>query len=130
MLIIAHLSLMIISFLCLAAGVSIAIFGRRQQNWLKLHKIFNSAGLIGILSGAVMAVTHVILSGETHLAGWHPLAGLTAIILCGLTFYLGFYSFKAANKARVRTVHRLTGRASIIAIVATLILGLQIIGIF
>ena len=130
MLIIAHLSLMIISFLCLAAGISIAMFGRRQKNWLKLHKLFNSAGLIGILSGALMAVTHVILSGEPHLAGWHQLTGLTAIILCGLTFYLGLYSFKAANKARVRTIHRLTGRASMIAIVAAIILGLRIIGIF
>lgn len=130
MLIIIHLSLMIAAALCLITGVGIAMFGRKKKNWLKIHKALNTVGLIGAVAGAVMAFTNVVTSGGNHLAGLHQWMGLAAVILCGLTLYLGFYSFKAKNKIAVRTSHRWSGRVSIIAVLTALTLGLKMIGIF
>jgi len=129
MLIILHLSLMIAATLCLIAGIGIAMFGRKKNNWLKLHKTINTTGLIIGFAGVVMAITNVVNSGGHHLAGIHQWIGLATVIFCCLTLFLGFYSFQAKNKAAVRTVHRWSGRLSLIAILTTLILGLMMIGI-
>jgi len=130
MLIIVHLSLMTAALLCLTAGVGIAMFGRRKRNWFSLHKRFNSAGAIVMAAGGVMAFVNVIVSGGLHLAGLHQWFGLTALIFCGLTLFLGFYSLKAKNKAALRAIHRWSGRSAIIFMFAALALGLNIIGVF
>lgn len=130
MLVILHLSLMIAAVVCLITGIGIAMFGRKKNNWLKFHKKINSTGLIIALAGASAAFANVVSSGGVHLAGLHHRAGLTALILSCITLFLGFYSFKAANKAAVRAAHRWSGRLSLVAMLATLVLGLMMIGIF
>jgi len=130
MLVILHLSLMIAAVVCLITGVGIAMFGRKKNNWLKFHKKINSTGLIIALAGASAAFANVVSSGGVHLAGLHHRAGLTALILSCITLFLGFYSFKAANKDAVRAAHRWSGRLSLVAMLATLVLGLMMIGIF
>jgi hypothetical protein len=129
MLIIVHLSLMIAAALCLITGVGIAMFGRKNKFWLKWHKSLNSAGFCLMIAGAVMAFTAVATSDGDHLDGLHQWMGLTTFILTGISVFLGFYSFKAANKPAVRAAHRWSGRLSVIAILATLPLGLILIGI-
>ncbi len=130
MLIIFHLSTMTATVLSLMAGVSMAMFGRKKKNWLKIHKALNTAGMIGALTGAALAFTNIVTSGGRHLAGLHQWIGLAAILLCGFTLCLGYYSFKAKNKIAIRAMHRWSGRASIIALFAALVLGLQMIGVF
>lgn len=129
MLIILHLSLMIAAVICLITGVGVAMFARKRKNWLKLHKAMNTAGVINGLAGAAMAFANVVASAGNHLSGLHHRVGLIAIILFCLTLYLGFYSFKAANKTAVRATHRWSGRLSLIAMLAALILGLIMIGV-
>ena len=63
MLILLHLSLMIAATLCFAAGVGMAMFGRKKKFWLKWHKVFNTAGFCLLVIGVAMAfaigaVTH------------------------------------------------------------------------
>lgn len=130
MLIIAHLSLMIAALLCLTAGVGIAMFGRRKKNWLALHKRLNSTGGLILIAGGAAAFVNVVVSEGLHLAGLHQWFGLTAIILCSITWGLGIYSFKAKNKAAVRAIHRRSGRLAIIFMLAALVLGLNIMGVF
>lgn len=130
MLIILHLILMIIATLCFAAGIGMALFGRKKKFWLKWHKAFNTTGLGLLAAGAVMAVTNVVSSGGQHLAGWHQRVGLIAFFMAAVTLSLGFYSFKAANKATVRTAHRWVGRVAGLVILSALILGLRMIGLF
>lgn len=129
MLIVLHMSLMITAALCLVAGVSMAMFGRKKKTWLKLHKTFNEAGFCILLAGATMAFANVVRSAGHHLAGPHQWIGLATVIMCGLTLFLGFYSFKAANKPPVRAAHRWSGRLSMFGILAALILSLIMIGI-
>jgi len=129
MLIIIHLSLMIAAALCLAGGISIAMFGRKKKNWLTLHKNINLAGAMGLIVGGTTAFTDVWASDGRHLAGLHQWIGLAAIALGCLTLYLGFYSFKAVNKAYVRAIHRRLGRCAALFILAAVALGLKLIGI-
>ena len=129
MLIIFHLSLMSAATLFLITGISVAMFLRRKKNWLNTHKTFNLAGFFMLLAGAVMAIAAVTTGGGDHFVALHQRMGLAAILLCSATVFLGYYSFKAANKNAIRTVHRWSGRISLIAMVAALILGLRMIGI-
>ncbi len=129
MLIILHLSLMTAAALCLIAGVGMAMFGRKKKFWLKWHKAFNTAGFCLLAAGAAMAFFNVVSSDGRHLAGLHQRIGLIAFFLTAIALSLGFYSFKAANKAVVRAIHRWAGRLSGIFILCALILGLVMIGI-
>jgi hypothetical protein len=129
MLIVLHLALMIAAVICLITGVGVAMFARKRKNWLKLHKAINTAGVIIGLAGAAMAFVNVVTSAGNHLSGLHQRMGLFAILLFCFTLYLGFYSFKAANKTAVRATHRWSGRFSLIAMLAALILGLMMIGV-
>lgn len=130
MLIILHISAMLVATVCLITGIGIAVFGRQKKNWLKVHRIFNTAGAIIACTGLVLAAASVSVSGGVHLAGLHQRVGLTVILLICLALFLGFYSFKAKNKGAVRAIHRWSGRVAFIAALATLILGLALIGIF
>ena len=130
MLIIAHLSLMITASLCLAAGVGMAMFGRKKKFWLKWHKGFNLAGVGILAAGASMAYANVVLTAGQHLAWFHQWIGLAALILTCLTLFFGFYSFKAVNKPVVRALHRWMGRLSGLTVLTALSLGLIMVGIF
>lgn len=129
MLIVLHLVLMITAVICFATGVGVAMFARKRKNWLKLHKAINTAGVVIGIAGAAMAIVNVVISTGNHLSGLHHRVGLFAILLFCFTLYLGFYSFKAADKTTVRALHRWSGRFSLIAMLAALILGLMMIGV-
>jgi phosphatidylserine synthase len=129
MLIIVHLSLMIAALLCVAAGIGLAMFGRKKKFWLKWHRRFNTAGFCLLASGAAMAFTHVAISGDEHLEGPHQWIGLITFVLTAVTLYLGFSLLKTANKPDVRMAHRWTGRISMLAMGTALALGLRMIGV-
>ncbi|PKN05080.1 MAG: hypothetical protein CVU74_03625 [Deltaproteobacteria bacterium HGW-Deltaproteobacteria-9] len=129
MLIVLHLVLMIAAVICFMTGVGVAMFARKRKNWLRLHKAMNTAGVMVVLAGVTMAFVNVVTSAGNHLSGLHQWVGLIAIVLCCLTLYLGFYSFKATNKTAVRAAHRWSGRFSLIAMLTAPILGLMMIGV-
>lgn len=129
MLIITHISLMITAALSLCAGVGFAMFGRKKKFWLKWHQKLNITGFALLVTGEVMAFANVAASDGNHLEGFHPWAGLAALILTGITLFLAFYALKAADKTTARAMHRWSGRTSLIAVGITLILGFMMIGI-
>jgi hypothetical protein len=112
-----HKLLMFLATLCLLTGISTATFFRHKPNWLKIHKLFNSAGF-------------VYTSGGEHLDGIHQIVGLFAFVLTGISLFLGFYQFQArTNLQTIKTFHRWLGRFSLLLIIAALILGLRQAGI-
>jgi hypothetical protein len=129
MLIIAHVSLMITAALCLCAGIGFAMFGRKKKFWLKWHKKLNATGFGLLVAGEVMAFANVATSGGNHLEGIHPWAGLAAFILSNITLFLIFYALKAADKTTARTMHKWSGRASLLAIGIAMVLGFIMIGV-
>jgi hypothetical protein len=124
-----HMLLMAIATLGIIAGVSAVIFFRKQINWLKIHKSFNSFGLLGMSVGISMAVIYVSGTSGKHINGLHQFIGSAAFIIAGVTLLLGFYQFKAKNKLAVRTTHRLLGRFSLVLFLTAITLGLKLIHI-
>ena len=124
-----HISFMATATSALIAGVSAAIFFRKNKYWLKIHKSFNSFGLLEITAGIIMAFIYVSGTDGKHIDGPHQITGLAAFILALITLMLGFYQFKTKNKLAVRTAHRLFGRFSLLLLLAAITLGLILINI-
>jgi Eukaryotic cytochrome b561 len=129
MLILIHMLLMITAVVCFAAGIAAAMFLRKKNFWLKMHKNLNSAGFFLLLAGGVIAFVNILINNRAHLGSLHQQLGLATIILASVTLFFGFYSFKATNKIVVRAAHRWLGRVSFLLILTALILGLILAGI-
>ena len=126
---ILHILLMAISTLGIITGVSAAMFFRKNKNWLKVHKYFNSFSLLGILAGITMAFIYISSTNGKHIDGLHQITGLTALNFAVATLLLGLYQFKAKNKLSVRITHRWLGRFSLLLFLTAITLGLILISI-
>jgi hypothetical protein len=126
---ILHIFLMATASLGIFAGVSAAMFFRKNKNWLKFHKTVNSFSFGGMSVGIITAFIYVSISGGRHIDGFHQIAGLTAFILASITMMAGFYQFKAKNKPAVRKAHRWLGRLSLLIFLTAITLGLTLINI-
>ena len=129
MFLILHILLMAISTLGIITGVSAAMFFRKNKNWLKVHKYFNSFSLLGISAGIIMAFIFVSGTNGKHIDGLHQITGLTALNFAVATLLLGLYQFKAKNKSAVGTTHRWLGRFSLLLFLTAITLGLILISI-
>ena len=129
MFLILHILLMAISTLGIITGVSAAMFFRKNKNWLKVHKYFDSFSLLGISAGIIMAFIYVSGTNGEHIAGLHQITGLTALNFAVATLLLGLYQFKAKNKLSVRITHRWLGRFSLLLFLTAITLGLILINI-
>jgi hypothetical protein len=129
MFLILHILLMAISTLGIITGVSAAMFFRKNKNWLKVHKYFNSFSLLGISAGIIMAFIYVSSTNGKHIDGLHQITGLTALNFAVATLLLGLYQFKAKNRSAVGTTHRWLGRFSLLLFLTAITLGLILISI-
>jgi cytochrome b561 len=121
--------LMALGTLCFIAGVGTVVLFRKKNNWLKVHKYFNSSGFMALCAGGIMAFTYVSENSGKHLDGIHQIVGFIVFVLTLVTLILGFYQFKAENKIAVRTTHRWLGRLSLLLVIIALMLGLLLAGI-
>jgi hypothetical protein len=94
---ILHVLLMATATTGIIAGVSAAMFFRKNKNWLKVHKYLNSFSLSGISAGVIMAFIFVSGTKGEHIDGLHQITGLTAFNFAVATLLLGLYQFKAKN---------------------------------
>lgn len=124
-----HMLLMVIATLGVIIGIDAAMFFRKKNNWLKIHKSVNLFSLLGMSVGICMAVIYVSSTGDKHLGGIHQLVGLMAFIFAVATLLLGFYQLKAKNKLVMRTTHRWLGRFSLLLFLTAITLGLKLISI-
>jgi hypothetical protein len=124
-----HITLMAIAILGIITGVGTAIFFRKKNNWLKIHKSFNFFSLLGITAGLIMAVIYVFSTGGKHIDGLHQFIGSAAFVFAVVTLFLGYYQFKAKNKVTLRSIHRLLGRFSLVLLLTAIMLGLKLIHI-
>jgi len=124
-----HILLMAIATLGIIIAVGAAIFFRKKNNWLKIHKSLNAFSVSGMSAGIIMAVVYVSGTGGKHIDGLHQFIGSAAFVFMVATLYLGFYQFKAKNKLAIRSIHRLLGRFSLVLLLTAIMLGLKLINI-
>lgn len=126
----AHAGLVSTAFVLTAAGAAVARFVRTRRGWLTGHRRLGLAGAVAAGLGAAFAVAMVSGAGGGHLDSPHTWLGLAALVLLFLTPALGRASFSIRGKAALlRTIHRWSGRTTLVLTAVTLATGLIAAGI-
>ena len=127
-LLLLHAGFMIIGFLSMVTGASAAMFMRRKRWWLRFHKGAGFFGVFCVLSGFVAAVSMIAISAGEHFRITHHYFGLITAVVAILTPLLGIVQFKVKDQAaRIRAIHRWSGRFTLLMAFVTVVSGLLIV---
>ncbi|MCX5842209.1 MAG: hypothetical protein NT022_00390 [Deltaproteobacteria bacterium] len=127
-LLLLHAGFMVIGFLSMVVGASAAMLMRRKAWWLRLHKRAGFFGTFCVLSGFVAAVAMIDLSGGEHFRITHHYVGFITAALAVFTPLLGVVQLKVRDKAaRIRPIHRWSGRVTLLMAFMAVGSGLLII---
>ncbi|MCF6334537.1 MAG: cytochrome b561 domain-containing protein [Spirochaetales bacterium] len=132
--IILHMTLMIVFFTSMSAGVYTAKFLKKKTSkWLKLHKIFMTTGLVSGLTGFGWII-YVVQSGlSPHFTVFHAILGLVTLSasLTAPLVGLKLMSKKTdkSKKPLLRKLHRTIGWTGILLVLISVVSGLSLFGI-
>ena len=125
-----HAALMSLGFVALSTGIFVARYLKTRQWRLKLHKAFGIVGVLFVLSGFSLAIYMVAGSTGQHFTFPHDYLGAIAIIFVCITPILGYAQFHvSSNRATIRTIHRWSGRITVILVFITILSGLSVVGL-
>ncbi len=128
-----HLGLMSTSFLAMAAGIVVSRFFRKKKWWMKVHKVLGAAAVAMALLGIIIIAISVQASGGPHFRVSHAFYGAAALVLLLISPALGFAMFKTKNKttiARIKKLHRWSGRITLVLMAVTMVAGFSLAGFF
>jgi hypothetical protein len=128
-----HALLMASSFVLLFAGMLFPRYFKRRRWWLKAHRRIGIAGSALGVAGVVVAGYMISRTTGVHLRVLHSVSGLATIVLMLISPFLGHFMLKIRKHPKrakkVRAVHRWLGRATLLAMAVTIVLGLSQAGI-
>lgn len=121
-----HLSVRSLAFAFMTSGIFIARYLKKKRWWLKIHRWFGIAGASLAVVGLVVAIFMVSARSGIHLRVAHSWFGAvtTALIIVSPLFGQTFLKVKKDLKPLYRHVHRWVGRAAILLMFGTIVLGL------
>lgn len=121
---------MLLGFLMMIVGISIAKVMKKKDWWFKAHRTLNLIGTVLAIIGLIMAIYMVTEAGGGHFSVPHAILGGITITLLILSPILGFSIMKAgASAAQIRTAHRWVGRIAISMMLIVMITGYSLVGI-
>lgn len=124
-----HAALMAAGFFSFFSALLVAATQRRKPWWLRRHRAVGILGTLFILSGMTAAIAAVAAAATGHLRTPHTWLGALTIAAAVATPILGLLQFKIREPAaRLRTIHRLSGRILTGAALVTILFGLRIAG--
>jgi hypothetical protein len=125
-----HAGLMVISLSIIATGIVIVKTPSFKRRYFKYHRIAGIAGTICSLMGLIAAVVMVSINTGEHINVLHAYTGAVAILGMICTVLLGLLQFRwKAKVKKMMAVHRWSGRATTLILIAALITGLLQAGI-
>jgi hypothetical protein len=120
-----HAGLMSLGFLLSLVGTVFPRYLKRRKWWLQAHLVISGLGAGLGVAGAGVAVQMVAASGRHHLRAPHALSGTLTVVLGLAAPILGRVMFEGRGKLRpYRSVHRWIGRAALLVMAGTILLGL------
>jgi hypothetical protein len=123
-LLILHAGLMSLGFLSPGRHLFPRYLKRRKW-WLQAHLVISGLGAGLGVAGAGAAVQMVAASGRGHLRVPHAISGTITMALGLAAPILGRVMFEGHGRLRpYRSVHRWIGRAALLAMAGTILLGL------
>ena len=124
-----HAVLMILALCIMLTGAIIARFMKKKAWWLKVHRSLGITGVILFLMALFAIALQITLTERAHFRVVHSWIGIVAFGFAVLTPTLGILQFKVRNMAaRLRSLHRWSGRITICIMVINVILGLSMLG--
>ena len=122
-----HVGFMGAGFLALFIGGVVARYGKRQRWWLKVHRGLAYGGVLMALAGFAFMF---IGKTDSHFRVPHAWLGAVVILLAVATPVLGNLLFILRERAAaLRTLHRWSGRTTLILMGLNIISGLFVAGI-
>jgi hypothetical protein len=120
-----HAGLMSLAFLLSLTGTFFPRYLKRRKWWLKAHLLISGLGAGLGVAGAGVAAQMVAATGRGHLRVPHSISGTVTVALGLAAPLLGRVMFEGHGRLRgYRSAHRWVGRAALLALAATILLGL------
>jgi hypothetical protein len=120
-----HAGLLSLAFLLSLVGTFFPRYLKRRKWWLKAHLVICGLGAGLGVAGAGAAAQMVAASGRGHLRVPHAISGTLTVALGLAAPILGRVMFEGHGRLRgYRSAHRWVGRAALLAMAGTIILGL------
>ena len=124
-----HAGLMILALCIMLTGAIIARFMKKKAWWLKVHRSLGITGAILFLMALFAIALQITLTERAHFRVVHSWIGIVAFGFAVLTPTLGILQFKARNMAaRLRNLHRWSGRITLCLMFINILLGLSMMG--
>lgn len=125
-LLLLHALLMSAGFSCMFTGMVLArYFKKTVKRWLKIHKLLGPTGGVLALAALAIAVYMIERTGGVHIKIWHAYVGIATIAGIVLTPVAGKAMLGVKkHKQQVRKAHRWLGRFTLLAMLATIALGI------
>jgi uncharacterized membrane protein YfcA len=123
-----HAGCMLAGLSLLSAGAATARLMRDKGWWLRVHRRLGSAGTLCVLLGFMAALYMVSRQTGQHFSVPHAWLGLVTILVVLCTYTAGATQFKRKT-AGVRSLHRWSGRVTLVLLFLTVLSGLFQAGI-
>jgi hypothetical protein len=118
-----------LGFTSLAGGAFTARYLKHRTGWIGLHKKLALIGIVLVLAGLSIAVYMVSAYMETFFVReMHAYLGAGVFAFLIVTPILGIFQFRSKDK-RMHTIHRWSGRITIVLILFTIVAGVQMVQI-
>jgi hypothetical protein len=122
-----HIAMVFLGFTSLAGGAFTARYLKHRKGWIGLHKKLALIGIVLVLAGLSIAVYMVSAYMETFFVReMHAYLGASVFAFLIVTPMLGILQFRSRDM-RIHTIHRWSGRITIMLILLTIIAGIQMV---
>jgi hypothetical protein len=122
-----HMIMVFAGVMSLAGGAFTARYLKQRMGWVDLHKKLALTGVAFVLAGISIAAYMVSIYMETFFVReMHAYLGASVFAFLIVTPTLGIMQFRSKDK-RIHTMHRWSGRITIMLILFTIIAGVQMV---
>ncbi|MDD2754254.1 MAG: hypothetical protein PHS80_01875 [Methanothrix sp.] len=122
-----HVIMVLAGAISLAGGAFTARYLKKRTRWIELHKKLALSGVVLVLAGIFVAAYMVSAYMETpFVREMHAYLGASVFIFIIVTPMLGIFQFRSKDM-RIHTIHRWSGRITIMLILLTIIAGIQMV---
>ena len=122
-----HVAMVFLGFTSLAGGAFTARYLKQRTGWIGLHKKLALIGVVFVLAGLSIAAYMVSVYMETFFVReMHAYLGASVFAFLIVTPMLGILQFRSRDM-RIHTIHRWSGRITIMLVLLTIIAGIQMV---
>jgi len=122
-----HMIMVVVGVMSLTGGAFTARYLKQRTGWVGLHKKLALLGVAFVLAGLSIAAYMVSVYMETFFVReMHAYLGASVLVFLVATPLLGIFQFRSKDM-RIHTIHRWSGRITLMLILFAIIAGIQMV---